>query len=380
MHIGEVSAKVADVAGVVGIVAGVVGIASAARQRRAFALGIVALALAFVAAAAGVLGTDADRRATDRDAAEIAVRGSRQIALHDGYLSAQSRASRGARDATLPLVLGALAAFLGTRKTESPLRRRTTAAAACVALLTTGGAWAAARSRIPPFIAHETVELLDARDRIDTDLALGCRELESSAQSRWHPADRKEWPRHFAPDPRADVPDFDMVATRCLQKKFTEAHGSRGVDDLLESPLLVDDDLRAALRAYMPPCTFACGFSDDPDDDGYGHIGLMPIVRLGAPTTSSHIPTDMLPRFVALHIDQIKRCYGAALVKDATIRFRTSVKLTVGREAHVTSAALEPNRSDELSKCVLGVVRTMRFFSPEDASFTVDFPLTFDAH
>jgi hypothetical protein len=67
-------------------------------------------------------------------------------------------------------------------------------------------------------------------------------------------------------------------------------------------------------------------------------------------------------------------------MKDTTVRFRTNVKLTVGREARVTSATLEPMPSAELSTCILDVVRSMRFFSTDDAPFTVEFPLTFDVH
>jgi len=272
--------------------------------------------------------------------------------------------------------------MLGTRKSESALRRRTTAAAACVAMLTTGGAWAASRSPIPPLLSRSTVELLDARDLVDTEFRRGCHELERAAASRWPAADRKEWPRRFAPDPRVDVPDFDVVATRCLQQRFVYVVGTGDADALLGSPLLVDDGLRAAMTAYIPPCRFGCVPSGDPDDstDGYGHLhATWPILRVGAPATSGHMPMHDLREVLASYHDTILGCEGPALSKDPAYRFRTTLKLTVGREARVTAATLEPMPERELSKCVLDVARTMRFFFDEP-SFTIDVPLVFDAH
>ena len=96
-------------------------------RKTAYVLGLVTLVLAFTTAGVGLLGVSLGRRQTDQaleGVSDISKSQSERI-RHEGYAESLSAAKVGFGSALLPLVLGAIAAFVGAfRKEDGPAGKR----------------------------------------------------------------------------------------------------------------------------------------------------------------------------------------------------------------------------------------------------------------
>jgi hypothetical protein len=243
------------VLGALGVIAGIVALSLLPVSRRTgHVVGILALILSILAPSIALLGMSSRRRDVDEQVAwDTDHPGRRARTHHDGYRDSQTAARVGFYASIAPFLLGAAAAFLGARRKPDDDTEKFPPAFAAVtasfALLTGIGARLASSGPLPPDMSIETARLLDARGEIITvsggGIGAGCFDLEQTVNDLyWHPAEKKEWPRNFDPALRRIAPDFDALATRCVRSRMSYA----AKNDLLTSPLLVDDALKKEIE------------------------------------------------------------------------------------------------------------------------------------
>lgn len=294
---------------VVGFVAVIVGIvalgALAASKRTAFVVGCASMALASLASMIGALGVAWGHRQVERALGMIENAAVVERILGMGYREAANCGTIGFAVALVPLVLGAIAALVGSRA-PAPLTAHfgpmdafrgptpplgpppgpgwtRTIAALCLAgfaLLCATGALATSFSRPPPgkyaldledqpgwhvAEARETIDIPGKREEgcDDLDAALG--DLRSSRAG--------QTPVRFSREPDTIAAGTRAEATRCAREVFDRIRRGGGSaprmsgswsigvsgpttwtrDLLLDSALLLDDEVRKEVDAWSPP-------------------------------------------------------------------------------------------------------------------------------
>lgn len=234
-------------------------------RRAARWVGSIALVVSAVTASLGVVGMQMGLRQTDR-ALELS-RGAaganvtattRERIRVEGFNEAQCAAKVGL-GASAAFALGAIAAIVGaasTRKWALPISTM------MLALVSIAGVAMASRESPHakyPFDPRDVVswDLVDARAAVDQDAKAGCDDLD-------HALDEA---RQSSIDPTPVVSDWRVVATRCAREIFEEVRASGGevtrpartsqsqprtwnAEALLDSPLVVDDELRREITLY----------------------------------------------------------------------------------------------------------------------------------
>lgn len=254
----------------------------------------------------------------------------------------------------------------------------------------TGAAFAAANGPLPPDMPKDTAELLDARDRVDASFAMSCSDLSRSIESHnWHISDKTQWPRKFEPDPHVDVPDFDAVATRCARAQFDDAkaghaYASDGTairaQDVLASPLLVDDALRKEIQAEIKrPNDF--GYGPHAIGDSFGVTLPKESVRPGALSVNGRLPPEVIQRIVNMNTGRLRLCYQTALAKKPALEGKVTTKFIIDKSGSVTSAsdAGSDIGDPDMVKCVTQAFTAMSFPAPEGGIVVVTYPFFFTA-
>jgi hypothetical protein len=364
-----------------GVIAGIVALSLLPVSRKTgHVVGVVALMLSFLAPAVGLLAMARQRHGVDEAVARESERPGRSARMrHDGYRESQSAARIGFYACIAPLLLGATAAFLGTRKMEDAKVPRAFAGVTCgFAFLTGLGACAASNGPLPPDVSLEASRLQDAAAEIRNvsggGLGAGCWDLEHTVNELyWHSTDKKEWPRHFDPELRVIVPDFDALASQCVRSRMSYA----AQNDLLTSPLLVDD----ALKKEIGEVHSGGWTSDTSIGDSFADRGLPGKVTLGSPTVSGRLPPEVIQRIVRYNTGRYRRCYADGLARSSSLHGRITVKFTIGHDGAVASTS---NGGSDLGdpavvKCVVQAFENLSFPQPEGGNVTVQFPLVFTA-
>lgn len=99
-------------------------------------------------------------------------------------------------------------------------------------------------------------------------------------------------------------------------------------------------------------------------------------------STSQRLPPEVIRATVRSYYGGFRDCYEAQLPELASAR--VTLRFTIGRDGSVTDGEAvdeteaESERSAELSRCLDGVMRTMRFPAPRDGIVTVGYPIFFE--
>ncbi len=447
---GGFGALVALFLGVLGAFAGLGAIATLLASRRAaYWVGFAALLLAFLAGGAGLGGMALGWSTTQRAVAGGAVDAvQRDRILQEGFKESQGAAKIGCGAALLPLVLGAIAALgaAGAKKADLPPppgawnpaagpppmppasggggRFVLAAIATLLALLTTVGGAVAASGAPPPAkyaFAEEDSDawaLASARELVDTDHDRGCDDLDAALHRFLPPGAVPSWPRVFARDPDALVRDWRTTATACARGiwghvKTTPGWSRSGSgasayglalsptktwtrDDLLDSPLLVDEALHAEILAAAP-AVMASAATDPlaaPTATGAPMLGLGPVgtlgshassgggtMKLGATTVSGRLPPEVIQRVVRQHMGGFRMCYEKGLVKNPALAGTVKVKFVIAADGKVSTASdAGSDLPDETVKtCIINQVKSLTFPQPEGGIVTVTYPFVFSA-
>ncbi len=231
-------------------------------RRAARRIGIAALVVSAIASSVAVLGMQSGLRTTDRALSESAGAIDETTAERirvEGFREAQCAAKIGFGASAVPFVLGAVAAVVGAASTR---KWASTVIASVIAIVPVGGALLASMTSAHakyPFDPNDRAswELADGRDAVEKGKAGACDKLDGALDQA----------KQANVDPASVVPDWHALATKCARGIFVDmkAHGgeisrpSRAFDgtprkwnatSLLESPLLVDEDLRREITAY----------------------------------------------------------------------------------------------------------------------------------
>jgi hypothetical protein len=266
--------------GVVALLVAVAGVAAIGFARRtAFVIGLVALGLASIAALVGALGVAWGHMQVERALGMIENAAVVERILGVGYREAGNCGTIGCAVAILPIVLGAIAALVGSRAPGSGMGRTFVALGLVgFAVVTALAALATSFSRPPPGkyaldLEDETGwHVADARATIDIPGKRdeGCDALDDALKDL-RISRAGEVPTRFARDLDGVVPGTRAEAARCAREVFERiklAGGSavrmssasmygRGPstwtrDTLLDAPILVDDGLRKEIAAWSP--------------------------------------------------------------------------------------------------------------------------------
>lgn len=405
--------------GSLGIVLGIVSLALLPIARKVgHAMGIVTLVFAFLAPTVGLLGMASGRRMTESAISGNSVGPGMKVRIrHVGYLESQQSAKVGFFMGFIPLLLGATAAFVGARKKPedppSSARWIVAGAGSALAFLTCGGALAATFGPVPPDMSYEESRLVDARAEIDDgNLGNTCQRLQDVMNEEyWHPTDKREWPRHFNPDPHKAVPDYDAVAKKCIEN-WTSA----GVSNLLDSPLLVDEDQKKKIEDDAHRSSWLNGDIGDSfgvgglgdagvgvgggrgEGIGLGNIGAIggggphptitstststvksPKLHQDATTVNGRLPPEVIQRIVRQNFGRFRLCYEQGLAKDPTLAGQVKVKFVVGRDGSVSSVSDAGSTLPDSTvvACVVRGFGNLSFPQPEGGIVVVTYPITF---
>lgn len=111
---------------------------------------------------------------------------------------------------------------------------------------------------------------------------------------------------------------------------------------------------------------------------GFGGRGSkVPQVRQGKPTVTGSLDKDIIRRIVRAHINEVRSCYNATLVKDPTVAGKLSVNIEVGKDGKVIKVEiLDDEIGYDFGKCVAKAAGRWTFPKAEAGfSFTYPFQL-----
>lgn len=373
--------------GAIGVIGGIIALSIVPVSRKtAHVVGVVVLALSFLAPAVGLLGMVRRRHALDEEAASNTVQpGKAAHARREGWRESRAAPRAGFYACLGPLLLGSIAAFLGARRKleETVLPRSFAGVTAGLAFLTGLGAFAASKGPLPPELSPGVTRLLDARGEISNvsggGLGAGCFDLEQTvAELYWHSDDRSEWPRHFDAEVRTVLPDYDALGAQCIRSRI----GYASQNDLLTSPLLVDDVQKNTIAAWRGPAVWSTSYQSqwephvEPLPDGGGAAAN---VTFGVPTIRGRLAVVVFERIVDQHPDRFRRCYAEGLVRSATLRGRITETITIRSNGSVESTAHDADLPDPaVVECVDRAFEALSF--PErfgEGSVTVQVSVVF---
>lgn len=260
---GGIAAYVCFGLGLLGVIVGLAaGIVLMFSKRAARRIGIAALVLSAITASVGVLGMQSGLRTTDRALAEstggIDETTAERVRV-EGFREAQLDAKLGIAAAALPFALGAIAAVMGAGASS---KWAASVVAVVIAIVPVGGALAASLTSAHakyPFDPTDRAswELADGREAVEKNKAGACDKFDGALDEA----------QRANVDPILVVPDWQAVATKCARAIFVDvkAHGGEiarppkafdsvprkwNATTLLDSSLVVDEDLRREITAY----------------------------------------------------------------------------------------------------------------------------------
>lgn len=139
-------------------------------------------------------------------------------------------------------------------------------------------------------------------------------------------------------------------------------------EELLASPLLQDDALRAQVLAWQPP-TLGLGHRD-------GHV------EAGAPVAKGSLPRELIQRVIRAHLGQVRSCYEKSLLHQPTLAGKLVVRFVIDAEGAVTEAADVSTPAfpePEVPDCITARVKTWRFPKPQGGGVVVvTYPFIFE--
>lgn len=151
----------------------------------------------------------------------------------------------------------------------------------------------------------------------------------------------------------------------------------------------------ASTEVTVPPSTAPSVASAEPPADGpegtaatasgppsaspAGGKGKTPSIRQGATSVNGRLPPEIIQRILRGHFGVFRKCYETALQKNAKLEGRVTVKLVIGKDGKVSSAA--DGGSDigdgKLIACIVDDVGKATFPQPEGGIVTVVYPVVF---
>jgi hypothetical protein len=412
---GGLPALVSLAVGLLALLTGGVAVLMLAFARRAaFAVGIAAIGLAVLSAAAGFGGTFHGKRVTDEALSalddEVLVERIRKM----GYAEAQRCGQIGFAASILPLVLGAIAAGVGSRAPRplthpgpNPVGYRDAPHApppplgwgrTLVALGVAGFGLAAAGSSLavgtaaPPAgpygfaVADDDAwQLAIAHRRVAPEGTGGCHGLDAAFRALWLTPERpREMPRRFGRDPSELVPGVTETATRCARAifeevKHTETHGrppptTGGFDAtmarqlepawtrnaLLESPLLLDEALADEIAAWEPP--------------------PKPEPELAELVSSGVLVPETVRRVIQASHGKARRCYERGLAQNPQLAGKVTLELLIARSGEVSSSEITFSSLNdrEVEDCLAAFGKQLTFPKPKGGTARVRYPIVFE--
>jgi TonB family protein len=442
MREGGFGATLAVLLGLMGLLVGLGAAATLIASRRAaFGVGIAALALAFLTGVSGIAGMALGWRSVQQAVAGGVVdQVDRDRILREGFEEAQGAAMIGFGASLLPLLLGGLAtAASAGAKGPAPApvppgwnvaagpppappsgsggRIAIAAVGIGLGLLTTIGAFVASHTA-PPATKYafeeddgEAWALASAREHVDTDHDRGCDELADALGRLQAPGTRASWPRVFVRDPDKLVPDWRVAATACATgiwahvkaaSRWSRRPDTLGTapkvwtrDELLDSPLLVDETLHAEITALPPPTTATAAAMPTATGIGSG-VGVVPgrtaaaapthsasapegKLMTGSTTVSGRLPPEVIQRVVRQHMAVLRACYQQGLARNPSLSGTVKVKFVIDASGAVTSVsdAGSDLPDEDVKTCVRNQIKTFSFPQPEGGIVTVTYPFVF---
>ena len=351
--------------GVLGLIGGILALSTLPLSRRTgHIVGVVVLVIAFLAPAVGVLGMVSSRRAIDAAAASDQRAGRGAHTRHDGWRASQSAARIGLYAFLAPLLLGSIAAYFGARKAdeETKLTRKFAAVTGGLALVTGLGAFAASKGPLPPEPSPGAARLQDARGEIEHArgaLGAGCFELEQTVlELYWHAEDKGEWPRHFDSEVRTVLPDYDALAAQCV--RYRKGYASQ--NDLLTTPLLVDEDLKREIEAWPGTTAWGGSYGVDHTNEDLPDGGSAATVTIGPVTVTGRQAAFVARKIVTRSGGLFRRCYAEGLARSSTLHGRMTMKLIISTSGSVTSKTYEEDLADrKVVNCIVDVFDHLSF-------------------
>ncbi len=110
-----------------------------------------------------------------------------------------------------------------------------------------------------------------------------------------------------------------------------------------------------------------------------------PLGRHVSPTKASvvgNLDADIIRRVVRAHINEVRTCYNAGLVRNASLEGRVAVQFTIGGEGTVTETQIvDTTISDkEVETCIAKAVERWKFPKPDGGgSVVVTYPFVLEA-
>ncbi len=381
--------------GVMGLVLSALSISFAAsRKRSAFFVGIATLALAALISFGGVLGTVYGRQMTDGALSGASVTKSQVERIRRvGYEESRSAAKLGLLFAALPLLTGAIAAFVGAgqRKDEEP-KGPSFAGQASVPTPEGGG------MLVPVvFLGLNILAMAGAATFFVTPLPGRAWDYKDP---RWGILDGVERVLHPRPDPfrtgldgpaenpgcaaleRAlastssgggpldAIEDLNEATSRCVEQRLliagtmeTKGEKRHVLEELEKSPLVRNEEARKKVRDSLEK--LSSKEAEQPSASEKSDAGTM--------------PRELIQRIIRQHMASIRHCYEQGLKKNPNLEGTVKVRFVIGQEGSVSRAEDDgSNLADPaVVRCVVKVVQNLAFPRPAGDEVTVRYPFHF---
>ena len=141
--------------------------------------------------------------------------------------------------------------------------------------------------------------------------------------------------------------------------------------------------LQAAVVGAAGALVFACA-GEPPAKEGPGQSPQPPQLApsaagLGEATARGKLDPNLIVSTIRGHIKEVKACYEAGLRQKPDLAGRVSVQFTIATSGAVVNAALAESTlpDQEVTDCMVKVVRSWQFPRPDGGIVIVTFPFTF---
>jgi hypothetical protein len=385
--------------GLLGLLAGLGAIAtSAGRQRRAFALGLSAMLAACLIAGIAIVGNLSARRSVDGAVAGGVVSPPQVERIRRlGYEEARSISYVGLGFAFLPLLCGAIGAFVGARRrkeVEAPLggihappeaRVQYDGGARFMAagLVFGAGAVTYLGTALPLFVP------LPGRDwpyddpkwhvlEVTYDVMQGGKDMDYDCKSLEEALARLQRLRLPQPD-ASEIPELLTAAGRCLDERIRKIEtypkaSSRqsGFEELAKSALVLDKENRNKVREAADRVK--------PDEPPASAGGSAKGDEHPAAATGRLSP-ELIARVVRQNFSHMRACYERGLKKNPKLEGKVTVRFVIAGDGTVSVAgSKETDLPDpEVVECVVRATKDLVFPRPEGGPVEVKYPIVFNA-
>jgi hypothetical protein len=414
--------------GLLGLAASMLSVVlSATRSRYALAAGVACAALGAWIACLGLLGTYIGRHVVDEAVSGELLNPTQVEHIRRlGYAEARSCVKFGLGFAALPLIMGAIAVFVGRqagRNDQNEPRpwqepgQDPAKSGAPSALSSFYSASPPSAAPSPPSSGSSSVlpavlfgvaalpvvasfvllktplpgrdldpddpawRVYEAADEVRAGkLQEGCKELEEAlADSRFGVA---------APSVStfsSGAPDLAALASTCVDDQIQKAS--------LEPPRDRSDKLASLKRSRLPKTDeqlrridqeIARASEPSPDSSAEARgdsapRGTPPKVKMGSVTVAGHLPPEVIQRIVRQNFGRLRLCYENGLRRDPKLQGTVRVKFVIGRDGAVALAASAGSDMPDaaVEACVIKVFKGLSFPQPEGGVVSVVYPVRF---